>query len=88
MTRRGQAIACAVFALALSGRGTAAQNVPQVLSTISGTTQFRESVVSPDGHWLAWTVTLRNKDNTASRNSAIWLLDLTKPGTAARRIAG
>jgi len=65
-----------------------AQSVPQLLSTISGTTQFRESTLSPDGRWLAWTVSLRNKDNTASRDSEIWMLDLSKPGTAAKRLDG
>src|SRR5580692_11551481 len=65
-----------------------AQSVPQLLSTISGTTQFRESSLSPDGRWLAWTVALRNKDNTASRDSEIWLLDLSKPGAAAKKLDG
>jgi len=43
--------------------------------------------VSPDGHYAAWTVTLRNKDNTQSRNSEIYLLDLLKPGAAAQKLS-
>ena len=62
-----------------------AQTVPQLLQTISGTTQFRESTLSPDGRWLAWTVALRNRDNTASRDSEIWLLDLAKPGATPKK---
>src|SRR5580704_18227454 len=65
-----------------------AQSVPQLLSTMSGTTQFRESVLSPDGRWLTWTVSLRNKDNTMSRDSEIWLLDLSKPGAAPKKLDG
>jgi dipeptidyl aminopeptidase/acylaminoacyl peptidase len=65
-----------------------AQTVPQLLSTILGTTQYKDVAVSPDGHWLTWTVNLRNKDNSASRNSEIYLLDLTKQGAAPQHIAG
>jgi dipeptidyl aminopeptidase/acylaminoacyl peptidase len=63
------------------------QTVPQLLSTISGTTQYRETALSPDGRYLAWVVTLHNKDNTPSRNSEIFLLDLSKPGAAAQKIS-
>ena len=66
---------------------TSAQTVPQLLSTVSGTTQYREAAVSPDGHYAAWTVTLRNKDNTQSLNSEIYLLDISKNGAAARRLS-
>ncbi len=62
-----------------------AQTVPQLLSTVSGTTQFREVAVSPDGHYAAWTVTLRNKDNTQSRNSEIYIADLTKQGSTGQK---
>ncbi len=62
-----------------------AQSVPRLLQTISGTAQFGESTLSPDGRWLAWTVALRNKDNTASRDSEIWLLDIAKSGATARK---
>ncbi|HEY3824262.1 MAG TPA: S9 family peptidase [Bryobacteraceae bacterium] len=64
-----------------------AQTVPQLLSTVSGTTQYREAAISPDGRYVAWTLTLRNKDNTASRNSEIYLLDLSKPGATAQRLS-
>ncbi|HWF08472.1 MAG TPA: hypothetical protein VG297_08405, partial [Bryobacteraceae bacterium] len=63
-----------------------AQTVPQLLSVVSGTTQYREVALSPDGHYAAWTLTLRNKDNTQSRNSEIYLIDLTKPGAAAQKL--
>ncbi|MDP9053978.1 MAG: S9 family peptidase [Acidobacteriota bacterium] len=53
--------------------------MPQLLSTVEGVTQFREVAVSPDGRYAAWTVWLRNKDNTQSRNSEIYIADLTKP---------
>jgi dipeptidyl aminopeptidase/acylaminoacyl peptidase len=56
-----------------------------LLSTVSGTTQYREATVSPDGRYAAWTVTLRNKDNTQSRNSEIYLVDLSKNGSAAQK---
>jgi dipeptidyl aminopeptidase/acylaminoacyl peptidase len=64
---------------------SAAQTVPQLLSTVSGTTQYREAAVSPDGRYAAWTVTLRNKDNTQSRNSEIYLVDLSRTGAAAQK---
>lgn len=41
--------------------------------------------MSPDGQYVAWTVTLRNPDNTQSRNSEIYVLDLSKSGAAARK---
>ncbi len=64
-----------------------AQTVPQLLATVSGTTQFAQTAVSPDGHYVAWTVNLRNKDNTATRSSEIFLLDLVKPGAAAQKFS-
>src|SRR5439155_16824738 len=48
---------------------------------------YREAAISPDGRWLAYTINLRNKDNTASRNSEMFLLDLSKPGVEPQRIA-
>jgi dipeptidyl aminopeptidase/acylaminoacyl peptidase len=63
------------------------QTVPQLLSTVSQTTQYRETAVSPDGRYLTWTVTLRNADNTQSRNSEIFLLDLSKPRAIAQKIS-
>ena len=73
-----------VFLIAIAA---SAQTVPQLLSTISGTTTYKHVTVSPDGHFVAWTVTLRNPDNTTSRNSEIWLLDLTKAGAAAVKVS-
>ena len=64
-----------------------AQTVPQLLSTVSGTTHYGETAVSPDAHYVAWTMNLRNTDNTASRNSEIFLLDLAKPGAAAQKFS-
>jgi dipeptidyl aminopeptidase/acylaminoacyl peptidase len=64
-----------------------AQTVPQLLSTVSGTTQYREAAISPDGRYVAWTLTLRNKDNTASRNSEIYLLDLSRLGAVAQKLS-
>jgi dipeptidyl aminopeptidase/acylaminoacyl peptidase len=64
-----------------------AQTVPQLLSTISGTTLYKDVAVSPNGRYITWTVTLRNKDNTASRNSEIWLLDMAKPTAFAEKVA-
>jgi dipeptidyl aminopeptidase/acylaminoacyl peptidase len=72
--------------LALTATALSAQSVQDVLQTITGTRQFRDSKVSPDGHWLAWTVSLLNPDKTASQNSEIWLLDLSKPGSAAKKL--
>ena len=63
-----------------------AQTVPQLLATVSGTTQYREAALSPDGRYLAWTVTLKNKDNTQSPNSEIWLLDRTKNSSAVTKL--
>jgi dipeptidyl aminopeptidase/acylaminoacyl peptidase len=63
------------------------QTVPQLLSTVSRTTQYRETAVSPDGRYLAWTVTLRNPDNTQSRNSEIFLLDLSNPRATAQKVS-
>ncbi len=65
----------------------AGQTIPQLLSTVAGTTQYRETSVSPDGRYVAWTVNLRNADNTQSRNSEIYLLDLSKPGATAQKIS-
>jgi dipeptidyl aminopeptidase/acylaminoacyl peptidase len=72
--------------IALAAVVASAQTVPQLLSTILGTTQYKDVSVSPDGHLVAWTVNLRNKDTSVSRNSEIYLLDLTKPGAAPQRI--
>jgi dipeptidyl aminopeptidase/acylaminoacyl peptidase len=72
--------------IALAAALATAQTVPQLLSTLLGTTQYRDVSVSPDGHYLAWTVDLRNKDNSASRNSEVYLLDLTKPGAQPQHI--
>jgi len=63
------------------------QTAPQLLSIISGTTRYGETAVSPDGRYVAWTVTLRNPDNTASRNSEVFLLDLSQPGAAPHKIS-
>jgi dipeptidyl aminopeptidase/acylaminoacyl peptidase len=62
----------------------AAQTPEQILSTMAGTTQYKDVAISADGRWVAYTVNLRNKDNTASRNSEIWLLDTTVSGVARR----
>ncbi len=43
--------------------------------------------MSPDGRYAAWTVTLRNKDNTQSRNSEIYLEDISKTGAAAQKLS-
>ena len=77
---------CAVVSAVVTCYVAQAQTVPQLLSTVMGTTQYRETAISPDGRYVAWTVNLRNKDNTPSRNSEIWLLDLTKPGAAAQKV--
>ena len=53
---------------------------------MQGTTRYRETAISPDGRYVAWTVNLRNKDNTQSRNSEIWLLDLSKAGASAQKL--
>ena len=74
----------AVFLIAVTA---SAQTVPQLLSTISGTTTYKNVTVSPDGHYVSWAVTLRNPDNTTSRNSELWLLDLTKPGASAVKVS-
>jgi dipeptidyl aminopeptidase/acylaminoacyl peptidase len=48
-----------------------AQTIDQYLDTIRSTTHFHEVAMSPDGRWIAWTVDLRNKDNTLSHNSEV-----------------
>ncbi len=63
-----------------------AQTVPQLLVTVAGTTQYRDVAVSPDGHYVAWTVLLRNKDNTSSGNSEIWYTDLRTPNSPPRKV--
>jgi len=62
----------------------AAQTPEQILSTMAGTTQYKDVAISGDGRWVAYTVNLRNKDNTVSRNSEIWLLDTAASGVARR----
>ena len=51
---------------------------------MAGTTQYKDVAISGDGRWVAYTVNLRNRDNTASRNSEIWLLDMAASGVARR----
>jgi dipeptidyl aminopeptidase/acylaminoacyl peptidase len=81
-------VLCRVFLSAVfAGALCAGQTIPQLLSTVAGTTQYRETSLSPDGRYLAWTVNLRNPDNTQSRNSEIYLLDLSKPGAVAQKIS-
>jgi len=75
-----------LFLSALVFASASAQTVPQLLSTVSGTTQYREAAVSPDGRYAAWTVTLRNKDNTQSRNSEIYIEDISKTDAAAQKL--
>src|SRR3954454_12726955 len=71
--RRANGFAFSILALLALAASAEAQTVPQLRAAIAGTTQYRESVLSPDGHWLGWTVNLRKADNTESRNSEIWL---------------
>ncbi|HXJ39502.1 MAG TPA: S9 family peptidase [Bryobacteraceae bacterium] len=78
---RSASVAALVFVTCAS-----AQTIPQVLATIAGTTQYGETAVSPGGRWAAWTVNLRNKDNTASRNSEVWVLDLQASGAKPRHL--
>jgi dipeptidyl aminopeptidase/acylaminoacyl peptidase len=73
-------------AVLLMSAAATAQTVPQLVSAVMGTTQYRETAISPDARYVAWTLTLRNKDNTASRNSEIWLLDVAKPAATAQRL--
>ncbi len=54
------------------------QTVPEILSTLSATVQYSESVVSPDGHWLAYV--------SGGANRELWVLELSKPGAAARKV--
>jgi dipeptidyl aminopeptidase/acylaminoacyl peptidase len=63
-----------------------AQTVPQLRAAIAGTTQYKETALSPDGRWVGWSVTLRNSDNTESKNSEIWLLELKKTGAQPRKV--
>jgi dipeptidyl aminopeptidase/acylaminoacyl peptidase len=58
--------------------GAAAQTVPQILSTLSATVQYRESVVSPDGRWLAYVA--------GGANQELSVLDLSRPGASPRKI--
>ena len=64
------------------------QTVPQLLSTVSQTTQYRETAVSPDGP-LPGVDESRfcNPDNTQSRNSEIFLLNLTNPRATAQKVS-
>jgi dipeptidyl aminopeptidase/acylaminoacyl peptidase len=78
---------CGLFLASFACAVSSAQTVPQLLSIVSGTTQYREAAVSPDGHYAAWTVNLRNKDNTESRNSEIYLVDLSKTGAAPQKFS-
>lgn len=70
----------------LCGLAANAQTPEQILSTMAGTTQYKDVTISGDGRFVAYTVNLRNKDNTASRNSEIWLLDTAAGGGAGRRL--
>jgi dipeptidyl aminopeptidase/acylaminoacyl peptidase len=76
-----------LFLAAFAAAVASGQTVPQLLSTVSRTTQYRETTISPDGHYLAWTVSLRNPDNTQSRNSEIFLLDLSNPRATAQKVS-
>jgi dipeptidyl aminopeptidase/acylaminoacyl peptidase len=83
---RSRAIEIALL-LSLADISAGAETIPEMVSAIAATTQYREATVSPDGLFATWAVTLHNKDNTQSRNSEIFLQDLTKPGTVAARIS-
>jgi dipeptidyl aminopeptidase/acylaminoacyl peptidase len=58
--------------------GAFGQTVPQLLSTMESTVQYRESVVSPDGRWLSWI--------TGLRDTEIEILDLSKAGAVPRKV--
>jgi dipeptidyl aminopeptidase/acylaminoacyl peptidase len=64
-----------------------AQTIPQMVSTIAATTQYREAQVSPDGRYVSWAVMLRDRENQQTANSEIFLLDLSKPGASAQKIS-
>jgi len=73
-------------ALLLSAALLHGQTIPQMVSTLAGTTQYRETEVSPDGRYVSWAVILRDKENQPTRNSELLLLDLTRPGATAQKI--
>src|SRR4051812_328018 len=82
MKKRSAVIAVVLGYLAVTG--SAQTTVDQLRATLTGATQYAESVVSPDGHWVAWSVT--PPAEAASHSSEIWLLDLKRAGAAPHRI--
>jgi dipeptidyl aminopeptidase/acylaminoacyl peptidase len=66
--------------------GLPAQTVDQYLATIRATTHYREAAISPDARWVAWTVDLRNKDNTLSRNAEVVVAPMNSPGAQPHKL--
>ena len=68
-----------VLLAALLAASLNAQTVPQLLAEISATVQYRETALSPDGHWLAYTAGVTDTE--------VFLLDLARPAAIARKLA-
>jgi dipeptidyl aminopeptidase/acylaminoacyl peptidase len=69
--------------------GLVAAQVPidQILKGTASVTRFSETAISPDGRRVAYVQTLRNKDNSESRNKAIYLVDVASSGAKGKRIS-
>ncbi len=77
------AFSCAAFLFCSQITG---QTAEQYLDAINSTTLYRETAVSPDARWVAWTVDLRNKDATLSRNTEILIAPAAGGDAQPKRI--
>jgi dipeptidyl aminopeptidase/acylaminoacyl peptidase len=63
-----------------------AQTTDQYLDTTRSTTHYRETAISPDARWIAWTIDIRNKDNTLSHNGEILVASSSASGAPPHRL--
>lgn len=65
---------------------TAHAQIEKTLESLYGVKNYRAAAISPDGKRLAWVEAMRAKDNSESRNTSIFLLDLSRAAASPKRI--
>src|SRR2546423_15030116 len=74
----------------LNARGAQQQSmsVDQAIDMLISTRAFDETMISPDGTRVAWSVATLDRNNTPTGNSAIYVVERREGGTESRISAG
>ncbi|MDT7541873.1 MAG: hypothetical protein QOE33_1777 [Acidobacteriota bacterium] len=73
----------------LNARGAQpSMSVDQAIDTLVATRAINETVISPDGTKVAWSVATLDRSNTPTGNSAIYVVGLRESGAESRISAG